>query len=273
MRSGSEVAETPPGAVRDAAIEVQDVSVVYRIRRARPNLRSLVRGFVSRQGSMHRIEALRGVSVTVPRGSVLGVIGKNGAGKSTLLRAVAGLVPPSDGRIVVRGAVTPLLSLGVGFNAKLTGRENIVLGALASGLDPRGARERYEDIAAFAELGEFIDYPVQSYSSGMRSRLGFAVAAHLDPEILLIDETLAVGDVAFKEKCSAKLDELCGEGRTVVIVTHGMGSVLDMASDCLWLHEGRVREHGSPTEVVESYMRFSRVRRSRAVDDPAWEDG
>lgn len=261
-----------PDSARDLAIEVRDLSVVYRIRRARPTLRSLVRGYVSREGSMHRIEALRGVSVAVPRGSVLGVIGKNGAGKSTLLRAIAGLVPPMEGRIVVRGHVTPLLSLGVGFNRKLTGRENIVLGALAAGLDAAEAQERYEDIASFAELGEFIDYPVQSYSTGMRSRLGFAVAAHLDPEILLIDETLAVGDVAFKEKCGAKLEEMCGEGRTVVIVTHGMGTVLDMASDCLWLHEGRVRSHGSPMEVVEAYMRFMRVKRSQAVNDPSWED-
>lgn len=254
-------------------IEVEDVSVVYRVRRARPTVRSLLRSFLPGKDSLHRIEALRGVFLSVPRGSVLGVIGKNGAGKSTLLRAIAGLIPPSKGRIVVRGQVTPLLSLGVGFNKKLTGRENIILGGLAAGLNASEARERYEDIVGFAELGEFIDYPVQSYSSGMRSRLGFAVAAHLDPEILLIDETLAVGDVAFKEKCSAKLDEMCGEGRTVVIVTHGMGTVLDMASDCLWLHEGRVERLGAPMEVVEAYMRFMRVQRSRAVSDPALEDG
>lgn len=221
---------------------------------------------------MQRIDALQGVSVTVPRGAVLGVIGRNGAGKSTLLRAMAGLVPPSEGRIVVRGEVTPLLSLGVGFNTKLTGRENIVLGALATGLDTSEAGKRYEDIVVFAELGKFIDYPVQSYSSGMRSRLGFAVAAHLDPEILLIDETLAVGDAAFREKAEAKMDEMCGQGRTVVIVTHGMGTVLEMASDCLWLHEGRVMKHGPAAEVVEAYMRFTRVQRSQAVDDPPLEE-
>lgn len=266
MRSGSELERVPERAAREPAIEVDNLSVVYRFRRARPTLLSLLRSFASPKSSMQEVRALKGVSVEVAAGKVLGVIGRNGAGKSTLLRAIAGLVPPSRGRIIVRGQVTPLLTLGVGFNKKLTGRENVILGALAAGLDMAEARERYGDIADFAELGEFIDYPVQSYSSGMRARLGFAVAAHLDPEILLIDETLAVGDMAFKEKCQEMLTELCGQGRTVMIVSHGMASVLEMASDCLWLHDGEVRKRGSPREVVEEYMRFMRLSRSAGID-------
>lgn len=274
MRSGSKVAEPPVGHAPEPAIAVENLSVVYRLRSERPTLRSLVRGLTSNNGSMREIHALEDVSFDVPRGSVLGIIGKNGAGKSTLLRAIAGLLPPAEGRITVRGEVTPLLTLGVGFNRELTGRENVVLGALAAGLTETEAKNRFDDIAAFAELGEFIEYPIRSYSSGMSARLGFAVAAHLDPEILLIDETLAVGDGAFKDKCRTKMEELCGEGRTVLLVTHGLGTVLEMASKCLWLHEGRLMRHGSPLETVEAYMRFARIQRSQAIDDAAWgEDG
>lgn len=258
MRSESEVAAA--STELSPAIEVEGVSVVYHVRRSQRTVgRALKRLFSRGRRGPQRVVALDDVSLSVPRGSIFGVIGRNGAGKSTLLRAIAGIIPPSRGRITVRGEVTPLLSLGVGFNKQLTGRENIVLGTLAAGLRGQEADAAMQEIVEFSELGDFIDYPVRSYSSGIRSRLGFAVASQLDPEILLIDEALSVGDQAFKEKCRVRMEKMCGEGRTVVIVTHGMGTVLEMTSACLWLHEGRVARTGSPQEVVDAYMGFSRA--------------
>jgi ABC-type polysaccharide/polyol phosphate transport system ATPase subunit len=245
------------------AIEVDRVSASYRVhldtgsrwgglldlfRRARPNDRL--------------IPALRDVSFTVPQGSVLGVIGRNGAGKSTLLRTIAGILAPDEGRITVRGRISVLLSIGVGFNEMLTGRENIKLGGLAVGLSQERLAEVTESITDFAQLGEYIDFPIRTYSTGMRARLGVAVAAHLDPEVLLIDEALTGGDTKYKERVAEKMFELCASGRTVVLVSHGLSSVRLMASQAIWLHQGRVAEAGDPDDVVNAYMRYCRLEAS-----------
>ena len=185
-----------PRAAR--AIEVDGVSVSYRVRIDSQSMLTDLRRLVSGRSRHDRtVPALQDVSFTVPRGTVLGVIGRNGAGKSTLLRVIAGILAPDRGRVVVRGRISTLLSVGVGFDANLTGRENIKLGGLAVGLSARRLAELTDSIAEFAQLDEYLDYPLRTYSAGMKSRLGFALAAHLDPEVLLIDEALSGGDTAF----------------------------------------------------------------------------
>jgi ABC-type polysaccharide/polyol phosphate transport system ATPase subunit len=221
-----------------------------------------------RTKSGRTVEALKGVSFEVPTGSVYGVIGRNGAGKSTLFRTIAGILPPTEGRITIHGRVTPLLSLGVGFNRGLTGRENILLGGLAVGLDPAEVGFRYREIVEFAELGEALNYPMRTYSSGMFARLGFAISAHLDPEILLIDEALAAGDAKFKEKCFAKIAELCERDCTVMLVSHGMQIVRQLAERCLWLQEGRARMEGPGDEVVATYLEeMGTGKKASALED------
>jgi teichoic acid transport system ATP-binding protein len=242
-----------------AAIEVDSLSASYRVWLDSPNLRTDLRRLLSRRRDNVRIvPALRDVSFTVPRGSVLAVVGRNGAGKSTLLRALCGILPPEAGRIVVRGRLN-LLQPGLGMSPNLTGRENIKLGGLAVGLPEERLAELTDAIAEFAQLDEYIDFPLRTYSSGMRMRLGVAVAAHLDPEILLIDEALTGGDAAFQAHVAQRMADLCGQGRTIVLVTHGLGSVRKMATEALWLHQGQVASLGDPDDVVAQYMRYCRL--------------
>jgi ABC-type polysaccharide/polyol phosphate transport system ATPase subunit len=248
------------------AIEADALAASYYVRTGTAagwwGLRRLIDG--SGRG-LREVPALRDVTFAVPKGSVLGVIGRNGAGKSTLLRTLAGILAPSSGRVVVRGRISPLLSVGLGMQPDLSGRENIRLGALAFGHAPGELDRLSESIAAFAQLGEYVDFPFRTYSAGMKSRLGFAVAVHLDPEILLIDEALTGGDAKFKEKTANKMFELCGDGRTIVIVTHGLSLVRTLATSAMWLHQGRVVEFGDPDDVVSAYMRYCRL--SAAAED------
>ncbi|MGH9027189.1 MAG: ABC transporter ATP-binding protein [Acidimicrobiia bacterium] len=195
----------------------------------------------------------------VPAGSVYGVIGPNGAGKTTLFRTIAGIYPPTKGRISLYGRVTPLLSLGVGFNRELTGRENIFLGGLAAGLEPSFIKRRYNEIVDFADIGEAIDQPMRTYSSGMFGRVAFAIAAHLDPEIILIDEALAAGDASFKQKSLGKIVELCERECTVMIISHGMDIVKQLAARSLWLDHGRIQAEGPSDEVVTAYLKSQKV--------------
>jgi teichoic acid transport system ATP-binding protein len=267
--SVSELRVAPEPVSPRPAISVEHLSASYRVRRRPPSAWRGLADMLRRDGSSLRlVPALRDVSFTVPKGTVLGVIGRNGAGKSTLLRTIAGILPPTEGRVVVRGRISSLLAPGAGFNVQLTGRENIELGGLTIGLPEDRLDELSQSIAEFAQLGEYLDLPVQGYSSGMRMRLGFAIAVHLDPEILLVDEALAGGDAKFKERSGAKMHELCGAGRTIVIVSHGLRAIRFMASTAMWLHQGRIVEFGDPDDVVNSYMRYSRLKRS----DEAWED-
>lgn len=253
-------------APEPSSIEVDDVSASYRVRIDSKDIVADVRRLFSRAESSDRlIPALRDVSFTVARGSVLAVIGRNGAGKSTLCRVISGVLPPETGRVVVRGRLN-LLTPGLGFSEALTGRENITLGGLAGGLPPARLSELTEEIGEFAQLEEYLDLPMRAYSSGMRMRLASAVAVFLDPEILLIDEALTGGDAAFSEHIAEKTAQLTGEGRTIVLVTHGLSSVRTMATEALWLHQGRVAELGDPDEVVSKYMRYCRIE-SLGLDD------
>jgi lipopolysaccharide transport system ATP-binding protein len=200
------------------------------------------------------IWALKGVSLDVTQGEVLGIVGRNGAGKSTLLKLLSQITEPTEGEIFIRGRVASLLEVGTGFHPELTGRENIYLNGAILGMTRSEIRKKFDEIVAFAEVNRFIDTPVKRYSSGMYVRLAFAVAAHLEPEILLVDEVLAVGDEAFKNKCFNKMEDVAGEGRTVLVVSHNMGAIRQMADRAILLEHGRVKEDGSVERAIEGYF-------------------
>ncbi len=246
------------------AISVQDVHITYRtVIDPRANTIRHTLTQLGRRGTTGRkvreIKAVRGVSMDVPHGSVLGIIGANGAGKSTLMRAIAGILPPTSGQIVVNGRISTLLALGVGFNGQLSGRENVILGGLAAGLSRRQVNERFQEIAEWAELGEFIDMPMKSYSSGMYGRLAFAVSTHMEPDVLLVDEALSTGDAHFRRKSYDKMQELVGQARTIVIVSHGIGAIREMCDDCVWIHKGELVRRGKPDDVAAEYLEFQGV--------------
>ena len=243
------------------AISVEDVSVTYRTSFERaPTLRSTVKRLGRRERVVREVEAVQDVSFDVPHGTVLGIVGANGAGKSTLVRTIAGILPPSAGRVEVQGRVSTLLALGVGFNNKLSGRDNVVLGGLAAGLKREQLAEKYDDIVAFAELGDFMDMPMRTYSSGMYGRLAFSVAVMMEPDILLIDEALSVGDAKFRRKCARKMRELCSEDRTVVLVSHALGTIQDLADQAIWMDKGELKMWDEPDAVVSAYTEFLEVQ-------------
>jgi lipopolysaccharide transport system ATP-binding protein len=200
------------------------------------------------------IWALRDVSFEVNRGDVMGIIGRNGAGKSTLLKVLSRITEPSEGRVRLRGRVGSLLEVGTGFHPELTGRENIYLNGAILGMTRAEIRRKFDEIVAFAEIEKFLDTPVKRYSSGMYVRLAFAVAAHLEPEILVIDEVLAVGDAQFQKKCLAKIGDVAGHGRTVLFVSHNTGAITSLCSSAIWLDRGSVQESGATSAVVGAYL-------------------
>ncbi len=225
----------------------------------RPTLRGSVRRLGRRERIWREIEAVKHVSFEISHGTVLGIVGANGAGKSTLVRAIAGILPPTDGRIDVFGRVSTLLALGVGFNRNLTGRDNVRLGGLAAGLGREQLAAKYEDIVEFAELGEFMDLPMRTYSSGMYGRLAFSVAVNMDPDVLLIDEALSVGDARFRRKSANKMRELCGQAHTIVLVSHALGSIRELCDQAIWLDRGELRMWDEPEAVVDAYTEFLEV--------------
>lgn len=200
--------------------------------------------------------ALDGVSFEVPRGCTFGVIGENGSGKSTLLKLLAGITKPTRGSLHVDGRISALIELGAGFHPEISGRENVAINGIMLGLTRRQVEERFDEIVAFAELERFIDAPVKTYSSGMYMRLGFAVAIHVDPDVLLIDEVLAVGDEAFTRKCLDKIGEFRRRGKTIVLVTHSLGLVEKMCDEVLWVRRGRAADGGDPKRVVDAYLTY-----------------
>jgi ABC-type polysaccharide/polyol phosphate transport system ATPase subunit len=200
--------------------------------------------------------ALDGVSFEVPRGATFGVIGENGSGKSTLLKLLAGITKPTRGSLRVAGRISALIELGAGFHPEISGRENVAINGIMLGLTRREVNERFDEIVDFAELREFIDAPVKTYSSGMYMRLGFSVAIHVDPDVLLIDEVLAVGDEAFTRKCLDKIGEFRRRGKTIVLVTHSLGLVEKMCDETLWLRHGRKAGVGDPKRVVDAYLTY-----------------
>lgn len=202
-------------------------------------------------------EALKGVSFEVEEGQILGIIGKNGSGKSTMLRAIAGIFSPDKGTINLHGNTVSLLSIGVGFNKKLTGKENIYLSGMLLGFSEDFIKEKEQEIIDFADIGDFINKPVKTYSSGMYSKLAFAITAILETDIMLIDEVLSVGDVRFKEKSYNKMKELISdEHRTVLIVSHSLETVKKLCNQVLWLNDGEIVEIGKPEDIIPKYVEF-----------------
>jgi ABC-type polysaccharide/polyol phosphate transport system ATPase subunit len=236
------------------AIEVQAVSLNFHVAHSRPTtikeavIRRLRGGIPS-----ELFWALREVSFEVGCGERLAIIGPNGSGKTSLLSLIAGVYEPDEGRIITRGRTVGLLGLGVGFDPEMSGRANIFLNASLFGLSRQQVTARLEDIIAFADIGDFIDAQVRTYSSGMVARLGFAVAAHIDAEILLLDEVLAVGDAQFRQKCAARLQRLRDQGNTLVLVSHDLHTVREMCHRAIWLEHGRVMESGPVAEVAKAY--------------------
>lgn len=198
--------------------------------------------------------ALRNVSFEIKQGEVLGVIGSNGAGKSTLLKILSRIIDPTSGEAIIRGRVSSLLEVGTGFHPELTGRENIYLNGCILGMRKSEIDRKYDEIVEFSGIGKFIDTPVKRYSSGMSVRLAFSVAAHLEPEILIIDEVLSVGDAAFQRKCIGKINTVARQGRTILFVSHNMGAVTNLCKDALWLEHGRVKQAGPSSEIVSAYL-------------------
>jgi ABC-type polysaccharide/polyol phosphate transport system ATPase subunit len=240
------------------AIELHDVSKVYR-RYGGKHFATLKSAFLQRSilkelQPSETFPALTDVSFTVPRGSTYGVIGRNGSGKSTALKLVAGITKPTSGSVRVDGRISALIELGAGFHPEISGRENVYINGIMLGLSKRQVQDRFDDIVDFAELREFIDAPVKTYSSGMYMRLGFAVAIHVDPDILLVDEVLAVGDEGFTHKCLDKFSEFRRRDKTILLVTHSLNLVERFCDEALWLDGGRVMSHGDPKRVVGAYL-------------------
>jgi ABC-type polysaccharide/polyol phosphate transport system ATPase subunit len=243
----------------DWAIQVESAWLSFRVKRDRPTtIKEMVLCMLRGRGrgySEGLFWALQDVSFTVRRGERLGVIGPNGSGKTTLLSLIANIYPPDKGHVTTRGRTVGLLGLGVGFDPEMTGRENIYLNASLFGLTRRAIDERIDDIIAFADIGDFIDAPVRTYSTGMATRVGFAVAAHIDADILLLDEVLAVGDAEFRQKSMARTLGLRDAGRTLILVSHDLSAVSEMCHRAIWLEHGRIVESGPVDEVVQAYER------------------
>ena len=248
----------------EIAIEVKDVKVSYRSMKSF----SLKKSFGRIRQRRDYYEALKGVSFTVPKGRIVGIIGKNGSGKSTLLRTIAGVFSPDEGTVETFGNRLSLLAIGIGFQANLSGLENIYLSGLLLGFTEKEIRERLPEIIEFSELGDFIYKPVQTYSSGMYSKLAFSITAILDTEIILIDEVLSVGDINFREKSYEKMKEIIADkNKTVMIVSHSNASILELCDEVLWIHDGMVKEYGPAGQVVEDYEGFMRRYRKRHAAD------
>lgn len=254
-----------------AAITVEDVGKSYRLGAQSPGLFSDVVGSFGRKRGDEEPDpdvefwAVRNISLEVQPGEVVGLIGRNGAGKSTLLKLLSNITYPTEGRIRLRGKVGTLLEVGTGFHPALNGRENIYLAGTILGMKRREIHARYDEIVEFSGIERFIETPVRRYSSGMYVRLGFAVAAHLSPEILLVDEVLAVGDAEFQQKCLAKMRDVVGEGRTVVFVSHNLASVQRLCDRSYWIEHGGVAAAGPTDDVVASYLKAVATQQSGGV--------
>lgn len=235
------------------AIELNDVCINYNIL----NNISIRKTFLRRRKRDEVFEAVKHISFSVMEGDIMGIIGKNGSGKSTLLRSIAGIFSPNSGTIDLKGHSVSLMALGVGFKDSLSGRENIILSGMLLGFSEKEIETRAQDIINFAEIGEFIDRPVRTYSSGMHSKLAFAITAMLETDIMLVDEVLSVGDERFKKKSLAKMKELITDkNRTVIIVSHSIETLKELCNSVLWIHDGKMMELGEPEIVLTHYKDF-----------------
>lgn len=255
------------------ALAVNDLWKNYRLYHERNQYlkAAILKG---RRARYEEFWALKGIDFEVPTGSTFGVIGSNGSGKSTLLKTMAGILQPDKGSIVIDGRVSALLELGAGFHPELSGQENVYLNGAILGLTKKEIEARFDDIVEFAGIAEFIDTPVKNYSSGMFVRLGFAVAAHVEPDVLLIDEVLSVGDESFQRRCAEKIDEFRRDGRTIVFVSHGLGQVEQLCQDVAWIDKGELRMLGPAAEVISAYQGDShQAERVEGEQGSRWGSG
>ena len=240
------------------AIEVKDLGIKFdlfhKLRRKSSTLKEVLINFTKLRDGIEEFWALRNISFSIVKGDFVGIIGKNGSGKSTLLKIMTGTLIPDEGYTEVYGILSALLELGAGFNPDLDGRENIYLNGAILGMGKRKMDEKFDNIVEFSGLEKFLDTPLRHYSSGMKVRLGFSIAAHLDPDILLIDEVFAVGDKDFHEKCYRKIEEFISKGKTLVLVTHELPIVERYCNECILLENGNLKALGEPKEVIERYV-------------------
>ncbi len=247
----------------------KDLGVCYKVYRHRGrSLKRTVFQFLTRELKRSEFWALRHVTLEIGEGDSLGVIGPNGAGKSTFCMALAGILVPDEGEVVSRGTVAPILTLGAGFNKDMTGRENLYLSGALMGLEPSQIRAIEGSIIDFAEIGDFIHNPVRTYSSGMRSRLAFAIATSVDTDLLILDETLSVGDAVFRMKSEARMRELMARARAIVVVSHAVSSIRELCNVALWLDGGRMKAYGPTEQVVAEYEQWQRSRLARRTAPP-----
>jgi lipopolysaccharide transport system ATP-binding protein len=251
------------------ALVLDRVSKAYHRKRGWARFADEVRG---RRNEAELFWALRDISLELKPGGVLGLIGQNGAGKSTLLKLVTGTIRPTSGTIAVGGRIAALLELGVGFHPEFTGLQNIRLNARMLGLPPDRLEQRLPEILDFAGIGEFITQPVRTYSSGMYARLGFSLATHVDADLLIVDETLSVGDVRFSQKAFGRIRQMKEEGRAILFASHDLTGVREISDEAIWIHEGRVRERGSPAEVVREYYTAMEERGETTVEAPTLDE-
>jgi ABC-type polysaccharide/polyol phosphate transport system ATPase subunit len=251
---------------REAVVRVDHLSKRFRLFHERHQ--SLKQSLLNRRRSQHEdFWALRDISFDVSEGETFGIIGHNGSGKSTMLKCLTGILQPDEGTVAVDGTVSALLELGAGFHPELSGRENVFLNAAILGLSRRQVHERFDEIVEFSGLEQFIDTPVKNYSSGMFVRLGFAVAVNVDPDVLIVDEVLAVGDAEFQAKCGDKIAEYRDRQKTIVLVTHSMDDVVRLCSRAAWIDHGRLRMIGAPTEITDSYLDTAHQGRTVQIND------
>lgn len=242
------------------SIKVDNVTVRFNLAQEKvDNLKEYCIRLMKRQLMFQEFFALKDISLTVQPGEAWGLIGSNGSGKSTLLKLICGIIKPYQGFVSVRGSIAPLIELGAGFDGNLTGRENIFLNGALLGHTQKYMEEYYNEIADFAELGDFLNSPLKNYSSGMKARLGFAVATMVNPNILVVDEILAVGDAAFQKKCMERMHKMLSGGTTLLYVSHSSASVRTLCDHALWLNKGKAMLQGEVNEVCDAYEKFLKV--------------
>jgi ABC-type polysaccharide/polyol phosphate transport system ATPase subunit len=240
--------------ITEYVVECSDVGVTFNMSKEKlSSLKEYFLGFVKGKLMFEEFKALENVTFKVAKGDVFGIVGFNGAGKSTLLKIISGILSPSNGSVIVRGSIAPLIELGAGFDMELTARENIFLNGAVLGFNKKYIQEHFDDIVEFSEMEDFLDVPMKNYSSGMVARIGFSIATSTKPDILIVDEILGVGDFKFQEKCEQRINELMSGGTTVLVVSHSLGQIEQLCKHAMWLEHGKVKMIGEVSDVCSAY--------------------
>ncbi|SCY96674.1 ABC-2 type transport system ATP-binding protein/lipopolysaccharide transport system ATP-binding protein [Paenibacillus polysaccharolyticus] len=243
--------------MEELAIKMKNVTMTYKLTEEKiDSFKEFFVKFLQRKIKYKEFYAVKTLNLEIKKGERLGIIGHNGAGKSTLLKLISGVVKPTSGEVIVNGTIAPLLELGAGFDPDLTGKRNIYLNGAILGKSKKVLDEKLKEIIEYADLGEFINVPVKNYSSGMRARLGFAVATQINPDILIVDEILGVGDQNFRDKSTAKMKELINSGKTVLLVSHSLDQIQELTEKVIWLQNGEIKEYGASSLVCENYKKY-----------------